>query len=881
VSHGPPYFGALKSGVSIAELERSSAFVGQIARWSFCRDGPHRRAYATLLAYDIVSASLRRVFEKGRNAMNAAALVDRQVNPLTHESTGSELLRAGEFWVRADNIEQDLVVVRDIFEDDAYKTRLLGDNAGPHEVVVDIGAHIGTFARLWHEKNPQARIVCVEACPENLGALRANVGEFATVVHAACTYETAELMLLNAVRPGCESTGGSVVVPRSERQNSPLRQEGYRYWDDFRALPKVTLEELMSRFGLDHIDILKLDCEGSEYSILGKTTSLDCIGMIVGEYHVRSRWDDFRNRHLAGWDYGHMLECGERGGLFHYANPVWPPPAPAEANSAKSRPHVLPELATPVEIKSLAKLQPAPGEEEYLKLLGVRLHSDDQRLWECWQPYYRMLYRIAQSNSARTVVEFGVRCGYSALTFLSAMPGAKVTGYDAAVEPDSETFLARATSILAGRDFRLIRADTHGLDSIPPSDFIYVDGDHSYAGCLADLELAYWTAATILIDDYGTVQEVRDAVATFLFRHPEVFDAQRFDFNFGGTYGPGAFVLLTRKIQHTAPRKLIQPPLLRLAVPAGIGDAVWALTKIPHLLRIYEAEKAHISLCGPRPYRALPFVERFDFVASAEYSRWECVESQPYTPEGTYNWAPSGIGWHHEYDWMLQANRHLESGRRLEDWLPDMETDWHIADRFRFTSREVREAIEFERSHGPYCLFYLGPEAGNTTSGHNRGALWRPQDWGLMARHFRELGLKVVVVGAAYDQSYFENYFAPPRSPRERGEVQNVLGECTNMIGKWSIGQTFSAVQRARCVNANQSGNGIFAVYLGVPTACFWRPHGDSIAPNAFVSFKEEMASAWAPHDALATGRYLPAIYTKCTPDSIVQHAVEHDWHRA
>jgi FkbM family methyltransferase len=831
------------------------------------------------------------------NAMNAAALVDTQVDPLTHDTARSGLVRAEGFWVRADNVEQDLVVVRDIFEEDAYKTRLLGDNAGPHEVVVDIGAHIGTFARLWHEKNPQARILCVEACPENLGALQANVDEFATVVHAACTYETAELMLLNAVRPGCESTGGSVVVPRSERQTTSLRQEGYRYWDDFRALPKVTLEELMSRFGLDHIDILKLDCEGSEYSILGKTASLDRIRLIVGEYHVRSRWDDFRKRHLAGWDYGHMLECGERGGLFHYANPVWPPrglnrgsdsefsrillqesrPAQVQVDGGTScsgsretsvgNSHEL--LYGAVEIKSLAKLQPAPGEEDYLKLLGTRLHSDDQRLWECWQPYYRMLYRIAKSISARTVVEFGVRCGYSALTFLSAIPGAKITGYDAAVEPHSETFLAHATSILAGRDFRLIRADSHGLDSIPPCDFIYVDGDHSFAGCLGDLELAYWTAAKILIDDYGTVPEVQEAVATFLSRHPSVFEAQRFDFNFGGTYGPGAFVLLTRKIQHTAPRELIQPPLLRVAVPAGIGDAVWALTKIPHLLRIYGAEKAQISLCGPRPYRALPFVERFDFVASAEYSRWECVESQPYTPEGTYNWAASGIGWHHEYDWMLQANRHLESGLRLEEWLPDMETDWHIADRFRFTAREVREAIEFERSHGPYCLFYLGPEAGNTTSGHNRGPLWTPQDWGLLARHFRELGLKVVVVGAAYDQSYFEKY------------VAQHLGECTNMIGKWTIGQTFSAVQRARCVIAYQSGIGIFAVYLGVPTACFWRPHGDSIAPNAFVSFKEEMASAWAPHDALASGRYLPAIYTKCTPDSIVQHAVAQDWHRA
>lgn len=589
----------------------------------------------------------------------------------------AQLIREGEFWIRADNAEQDLVVVRDIFEQDAYRTYLLADNAGPDEVVVDIGAHIGTFARLWHRKNPQARIVCVEACPENLAALRANVGDFAHVVHAACTYETAELMLLNAVRPDCESTGGSVVVPRSEHDSSPLRQEGYHYWNDYRELPKVTLEELMSRFGFNHINILKLDCEGSEYSILGKTTVLSRIRIIVGEYHFRARWDEFRRRRLAGWDYGHMQDAGDRGGLFHYANPIWPPP-----------------MTAPVPVcEPLPSLRPQP-------------------------------------------------------------PGAAA---------------------------------------------------NSNAGALLDSPV---------------------------------------------------------------PRKLLRPPLLRVAVPAGIGDSVWALMKIPHLLRVYGAEQAHVALCGPPPHRALSFVERFDFVASAEYSHWECVEANYTTPEGTYNWAPSGIGWHHEFDWMLQANRHLESGLRLESWLPEMETDWHIADRFRFTACEVREAIEFERQIGPYCIFYLGPESGNTTCGHNRGPLWTPQDWGALARLFRERGLKIVVVGASYDQSYFEKYAGAH------------IGECVNKIGASSIGQTFSAVQRARCVIAYQSGIGIFAVYLGVPTACFWRPYGNSIDGRAFVSFKDEMASAWAPLDALRSGRYLPSIYTRCTPESIVQHAQTHDWLR-
>lgn len=568
------------------------------------------------------------------------------------------------FWVRQDNVEQDLVVVHDVYHDDSYRTCLLS-NAGP-QVVVDIGAHIGCFAKLWHERNPQARIICVEACPENIDALRANVGDFAEIVQAACTYEPEPVALLNAVRPNCESTGGSVVVPCSEMETTPLRQEGYKYWSDLRELPKVTLEELMQRFGFDRIDVLKLDCEGSEYSILGHTSSLERIRTIVGEYHVRSRWEAFRQQRMNGWDYGHMYDGGENGGLFHYANPTWPPP-----------------------------FQPQPA--------------------------------------------------------------------------------------VAGTTPPLERALIHvGPAARPP---------------------------------------------------------------------------------------LINPPLLRVAVPSGIGDAVWALMKIPAMLRAYGAKKAHVALCGAPPHRAQEFVERFDFVASAEYSEWECLEADRQTPEGVLNWAPSGRGWHHEFDWMLQANRHLETGQRLETWLPEFETDWNIADRFLFTGGELRRARLLEQELGPYGVFYLGPEEGNTTRGHNRGPLWKPEEWGKLAAHCRELGLQIVVVGADYDRSYFERHVAPH------------LGTCYDAIGMWPIGQTFAVIQRSRFVVAYQSGIGIFSVYLGIPTACFWRPHGDSILPSSYVSFSENMASAWAPPEALASGQYLPLIYTHCSPETITDHAQCHGWH--
>ena len=312
--------------------------------------------------------------------------------------------------------------------------------------------------------------------------------------------------------------------------------------------------------------------------------------------------------------------------------------------------------------------------------------------------------------------------------------------------------------------------------------------------------------------------------------------------------------------------ELIDPNLLRVAVPAGIGDSVWTLTKIPAILQSYGVDKAQIALCGGPPHRAKEFVERFDFVESASYSNWECVESDRYTSEGVYNWAPAGVGWHAEFDYMLQANRHLEQGHRLEAWLPEFETDWSIGDRFRFTGREVREARELERRIGSYCVFYFGPEKGNTESGHNRGPLWSPADWGELAERCRSMGLTVFAAGAEYDRSYFERH------------VASTLGPCEDAIGRWEIGQSFAVIQRARFVVAYQSGIGIFAAYMGIPTAMFWRPHGNSIDPAGYVTFQEEMASAWAPRQALEEGAYLPLIYTKCSPQSIVEHAVRHGW---
>ena len=192
-------------------------------------------------------------------------------------------------------ISQDLVVVQDIAENDSYR---ISELPMPEPVIVDVGAHIGCFSQAIHARNPLARIFAVECCPENLPALRKNIGGFATVIQGALTYEK-DIALLNAVFPDCVTTGGSCVVSRDQLQQTvgnagiganPKDAATAQYWTDSRPLMTVTLEQMIEQHRIDRIDVLKLDCEGSEFSILEHSTSLDRVDRIVGEYHGKDRF---------------------------------------------------------------------------------------------------------------------------------------------------------------------------------------------------------------------------------------------------------------------------------------------------------------------------------------------------------------------------------------------------------------------------------------------------------------------------------------------------------------------------------------------------------------------------------------------------------------
>jgi 2-polyprenyl-3-methyl-5-hydroxy-6-metoxy-1,4-benzoquinol methylase len=128
-------------------------------------------------------------------------------------------------------------------------------------------------------------------------------------------------------------------------------------------------------------------------------------------------------------------------------------------------------------------------------------------LFEEWVDYYRMKWAIAKVLQPKSILEIGVRFGYSACAFLNASPEAQLVGIDADLP-----FFGGASGAMDWADKELsekysvsfIRCNSQTLSRFPGSfyDLIHVDGQQDGDGTFHDLDLASMQARFILVDGY-------------------------------------------------------------------------------------------------------------------------------------------------------------------------------------------------------------------------------------------------------------------------------------------------------------------------------------------------------------------------------------------
>lgn len=125
----------------------------------------------------------------------------------------------------------------------------------PGGVIVDIGAHRGTFVGFASQKS-RGKIVAVEPDPENFRALqeftRRNGIQNIELLNCAVGSSDGKVMIYRSVSSRHTTVGFDQVTGEKLK--------------DAAEVPSVTLNTLLAPYA--EVDFLKMDCEGAEYGII-------------------------------------------------------------------------------------------------------------------------------------------------------------------------------------------------------------------------------------------------------------------------------------------------------------------------------------------------------------------------------------------------------------------------------------------------------------------------------------------------------------------------------------------------------------------------------------------------------------------------------------
>jgi len=139
-------------------------------------------------------------------------------------------------------------------------------------VIIDVGANIGMASIYFANRYKEARIIAVEAEPENFRSLQKNVSPYSSIipVHAALWSEDGRI---------------SIGLP-----NPALGQDGewgFAVGEHGALVRSVTMRTRMREHSVTSIDLLKVDIEGAEKEVFEAADWTECVRCLMIENHDR------------------------------------------------------------------------------------------------------------------------------------------------------------------------------------------------------------------------------------------------------------------------------------------------------------------------------------------------------------------------------------------------------------------------------------------------------------------------------------------------------------------------------------------------------------------------------------------------------------------
>jgi FkbM family methyltransferase len=141
-------------------------------------------------------------------------------------------------------------------------TRELVDSAAP--VIFDVGANVGATAQRYRALYPRAEIHCFEPYPPSFARLSAGlVGDGLVSLHPLALSSAPGRAALNVNR----NAETNSLLP-SDRRAALYWGEGVLETETEVEVPLQTLDGFCAEHSIARIDVLKLDVQGAEYSVL-------------------------------------------------------------------------------------------------------------------------------------------------------------------------------------------------------------------------------------------------------------------------------------------------------------------------------------------------------------------------------------------------------------------------------------------------------------------------------------------------------------------------------------------------------------------------------------------------------------------------------------
>jgi FkbM family methyltransferase len=168
--------------------------------------------------------------------------------------------------------------------------------------IVDAGANIGLASIYFANRFPSARIIAIEPEQSNYELLKDNLAPYpqVTTLQAALWHRNKEVRLVD---PGLGNWGFMTEGGEDDQPGSHQTRH---------TVKAVTMDWILNAFGLDRIDILKVDIEGAEKEVFADTTVwIDRVDAIIIELHERYKKGCNRSFYCGSPGFAHEWTRGE------------------------------------------------------------------------------------------------------------------------------------------------------------------------------------------------------------------------------------------------------------------------------------------------------------------------------------------------------------------------------------------------------------------------------------------------------------------------------------------------------------------------------------------------------------------------------------------